>query len=295
MTRRVLLTGAGGQLGQALQGWAPADVTLLALDSRALDISAAKQVERQVAEFQPQLIINAAAYTQVDRAESEPEKAFAVNAEGPRLLARAADAGTRFIHVSTDFVFDGQGSEPYAPSATPAPLGVYGRSKLAGEQAVLAAKPSGSLVLRTAWVYSPGGHNFLLTMLRLMATRDSLSVVDDQRGTPTSAASLARAIWELSERSPAEGVLHWTDAGETTWHGFALEIQRRALAHGLLKRAVPIQPIATTDYPTPARRPTYSVLDKSCTETLLGRGARPWQEELDAVLAQLVDAGYQPA
>lgn len=294
MTRRVLLTGAGGQLGRALQALAPPGVTLLALDSRALDISDARQVERHVGDFEPELIINAAAYTQVDQAESDVDRAFAVNAEGPRRLAKAADAGTRLLHVSTDFVFDGQGSTPYSPDAQAAPLGVYGRSKLAGEQAVLEAKPGGSLVLRTAWVYSPGGHNFLLTMLRLMATRDSLSVVQDQRGSPTSAASLARAIWELADLPRAEGLLHWTDAGETSWHGFALEIQRQALALGLLERAVPVAPIPSADYPTPARRPAYSVLDRSATEALLGREARPWQEELGAVLGQLVDRNYRP-
>lgn len=285
---KVLVAGAAGQLGRALAATAPAGVELVAPDEAAFDICSADSVAATVAAVRPALIVNAAAYTAVDRAESEPERAHAVNAEAAgRLAAAAAQAGARFAHVSTDFVFDGTLARPYRPDDAPNPLSVYGRSKLAGEQAVAAAHP-GALILRTAWVHAAGGQNFVATMLRLMRERDEVRVVADQVGTPTHAASLARAIWAL-EAAGAEGIHHWTDAGVASWYDFALAVGEEALALGLLDRAVPVIPIATADYPTPARRPGFAVLDKAATWALIGPAAH-WRVELRQMLRALAAA-----
>ncbi|HTR01053.1 MAG TPA: dTDP-4-dehydrorhamnose reductase [Candidatus Acidoferrum sp.] len=282
----ILLTGANGQLGRHLQTQAPADVALVALGSQELDITDVTQVRAAVQQHRPAVIINAAAYTQVDKAESDRERAFAVNERGVANLIAATDDGTRLLHVSTDFVFDGSANQPYATDAPTNPLGVYGSSKLAGERVLLQNAPHRSSIVRTAWLYSAGGKNFMDTMLKLMQTRDSLRVVADQRGTPTSCIGLAAALWRLVQLPTLTGILHWTDDGETTWHGFACEIQRLALQYGLLDRQVPIQAIATHEYPTPARRPAYSVLDKASTFAALGLRAQPWQQALETVIIE---------
>jgi len=219
----------------------------------------------------------------VDKAQSEAGEAARINGEGPGYLAAAAAAiGARFIHVSTDFVFDGASGVPYAPDHPAAPLGVYGATKLAGERAVQAAYP-GALIVRTAWVYGDTGHNFVRTMLRLMAERDEVRVVADQIGTPTYATGLARALWAL-DAAGARGVHHWTDSGAASWYDFAVAIQEEAHAIGLLKRTVPVVPIATCDYPTPARRPSYSILDKSAAVALVGAPAPHWRVHLREML-----------
>ncbi|MEI7950829.1 MAG: dTDP-4-dehydrorhamnose reductase [Gammaproteobacteria bacterium] len=283
---KILLTGAHGQLGQALQQLVPADVQLVALSSQQLDLVDAGQVQAAIAQHQPAVIINAAAYTQVDKAESESARAWAVNQQGVANLVNATTAATRLLHISTDFVFDGLAHTPYATTAATHPLGVYGNSKRGGEQVLLSQAPDRSCIIRTAWLYSAGSKNFLHTMLQLMQTRDSLRVVADQRGTPTSAAGLAAALWRAVQLPAVTGLLHWTDDGETTWHGFACEIQRLGLQYGLLHRQVPIHPIATRDYPTPAQRPAYSVLDKESTFAALGLRALPWQRALAQVIQQ---------
>jgi len=281
-----MITGAGGQLGQALRTSGPAGADIVALDRAGLDIGDAGAVATQVARIGPDLIINAAAYTAVDRAESEAEAVWRINAAGAGHLAAAAAAGqARFVHVSTDFVFDGSGGGPYRPDHPTAPLGVYGASKRAGEEAVLAACP-GALIVRTAWVYGAAGHNFVRTMLRLMAERDAVRVVADQIGTPTYAPGLARAIWAL-DAAGATGVHHWTDSGAASWYDFAVAIQEEALAMGLLDRAVPVMPIATADYPTPARRPLYSVLDKASAVALVGAPAPHWRVHLRDMLGEI--------
>lgn len=283
---KVLITGAGGQLGQALRTSGPAGADIVALDRAGLDIGDAGAVATQVARIGPDLIINAAAYTAVDRAESEADAAWRINAAGAGHLAAAAAAGqARFVHVSTDFVFDGSGGGPYRPDHPTAPLGVYGASKRAGEEAVLAACP-GALIVRTAWVYGAAGHNFVRTMLRLMAARDAVRVVADQIGTPTYAPGLARAIWAL-DAAGATGIHHWTDSGVASWYDFAVAIQEEALAMGLLDRAVPVMPIATADYPTPARRPLYSVLDKASAVALVGAPAPHWRVHLRDMLGEI--------
>ena len=281
----MLITGGNGQLGRALAATAPAAVELVALQRADLDLADAAAIASTVAGHKPALLINAAAYTQVDKAENDRETAMTINATAPGLLAAAArEAGARFAHVSTDFVFGGDSATAYRPDSPTAPRGVYGETKLLGEKAVLAACPS-ALIVRTAWVYDSAGANFLRTMLRLMRERDEVRVVADQIGTPTHAAGLARASWAL-DAAGAKSIYHWTDAGVASWYDFAVAIQEEALTLGLLDRAVPVVPIATSDYPTPARRPAMSVLDKRATWAITGV-ARHWRQELRAALQQL--------
>ncbi len=284
---RVLVLGAGGQLGRLVVAQAPYNTKVSSYASAVCDISDRKQLQQVIAKTGPELVINCAAYTKVDLAESERDKAFAVNAAGVRNLAEITRDDVRLLHVSTDFVFDGSATQPYAPDAATNPLGVYGASKLAGEQALLELAPQRSAIVRTAWLYAAEGQNFLNTMLRLLRTRDELRVVNDQRGTPTAAHGLARALWAFADKPALNGVYHWTDAGEATWHDFACAIQQQALQRDLLQREIPVQPITTVDYPTPARRPAYSVLDKSATWQALGLQGQPWQDMLGEVLDQL--------
>lgn len=283
---KVLITGANGQVGQALQLLAPTNASLAALGRAALDITDLAEVDRVIKQAQPDLIINAAAYTAVDRAEQEAEAAFAANKTGPANLAFAArNVGAKLLHISTDFVFDGRANVPYRPEHPLAPLGVYGQSKADGETAVLASLPT-ALIVRTGWVYAATGSNFLVTMLRLMHERPELRVVADQIGTPTHADSLARAIWALVQGAH-QGILHYSDSGTASWYDFAVAIQEEALAQGLLDKTVPIIPIRTQDYPTPAQRPAYSVLDKTDTIALLGSPSAHWRQELRVALTQL--------
>jgi len=283
---KAIVTGAGGQLARALLAAEPAGWDVTGLTRADLDIGDEAAVEASVKALAPDLILNAAAYTAVDRAESEPDLAFSINRDGARHLALAASrAGARLVHVSTDFVFDGKASRPYRPDDATAPLGVYGGSKLAGEQEVARVTPE-ALTVRTAWVYGPTGANFLATMLRLMASRPEVGVVADQIGTPTSTLTLADALWDLA-RTDARGILHLTDAGVASWYDFATAIAEEAVAAGVLERAPRVAPIATIDYPTPAARPAFSVLDKSAAFTLLGRSAPHWRVALRAALARM--------
>jgi dTDP-4-dehydrorhamnose reductase len=240
-------------------------------------------------EFEPEVIINLAAYTAVDRAESDIVEAERVNAVGPRVLARHARqlSGCRLLHVSTDFVFDGISGRPYQPYEQTNPLGVYGRTKRDGELAVCAELSERAAVLRTAWVYSTRGKNFLLTMVRLMKERGTVRVVDDQIGTPTAASSLATALVALAQLPRVAGILHWTDAGMASWHEFALAIAREGFALGLFTTLPVVEAIGTIDYPTPARRPAYSVLDTSATSAALGIEPQPWRKCLAREMSEL--------
>ncbi|MGB1141221.1 MAG: dTDP-4-dehydrorhamnose reductase [Halioglobus sp.] len=287
MARKIIVVGAGGQLGTELLSTAPADVECIGLTRAELDLSDADAVSRCLEQSAPEQVINAAAYTAVDKAETEPEAARAGNVEAPAKLARACAArGVRLLHVSTDFVFDGSASSPYPPDAEPSPLGEYGRTKLAGEQAVREALPD-ALVVRTAWVYSAHGNNFVKTMLRLMAERDELNVVADQVGTPTWAKGLARALWLAVDRPALAGTLHWTDAGACSWYDFAVAICEEGVAMDILPREIDIHPISTDQYPTPATRPAYSVLDKSATWRELETQGIHWRKQLRAMLKEL--------
>ncbi|SEJ25801.1 dTDP-4-dehydrorhamnose reductase [Pseudomonas linyingensis] len=289
---RVLITGARGQVGHELLRLAPEGFQVHGLGSTALDIGNAAQVAKVVAEFQPQLIINAAAYTAVDKAESDAERAWAVNRDGVANLAIAAERlGIPVFHISTDYVFAGDAREPYRESDPVGPTGVYGASKLGGE-VMLAANCSRNIILRTSWVFGAHGNNFVKTMLRLGREREELGVVADQHGCPTSAASIARALWTLAVQYRDHGALQWgvyhyAGTPACTWHEFALEIFRQAHELGLLERVPVVRAIATTDYPTPATRPAWSVLDCSKLHEAHDIAQADWREELGLVLREL--------
>lgn len=291
----ILIIGKTGQLAHVLLATAPASMRISCVGRPALDITDQAAVSACVERHNPDAIINASAYTAVDQAESDREQAYAVNADGVKYLALAAKAvGARLLHVSTDFVFGhssavtNDGIAPILPSAAPSPLSVYGASKLAGEQHLQALLPERSVVVRTAWVYSAYGANFVKTMLRLMATKPRLSVIADQIGTPTSAKGLAQWLWCVVQNPAIAGVYHWTDAGVASWYDFAVVIQQLALQKGLLCAAIPISPIPTSGYPTPATRPSYSVLDKTTAEQATGLTAVHWQQQLSNMLDDLV-------
>lgn len=285
---KILITGADGQLGSELQRIAPSGVTIKAGDWRELDITDRASVLAACADFQPDWLINCAAYTQVDQAEQEPEKAAQINAEGAGNLAHAAAAqGFRMIQVSTDFIFDGLKSSPYLVSDDPAPRSVYGETKLNGELNVLREASDQAIIVRTAWVYSAFGNNFVKTMLQLMADRPALGIVADQVGTPSWAHNLADVIWKMVETDAASGIYHWTDAGVASWYDFAVAIQEEAMQLGLLEKQIPIDPIRTEDYPTPAARPAYSVLDKTSTLAALKIRGEHWRSALRDMLKDL--------
>jgi len=282
---KVLITGCEGQVGRALLATVPEGFAATGASRSELDLMDPEALSEAITKSEADVVVNAAAYTAVDHAEREEELAFAVNAAGVENLAKAsARRGARLVHISTDFVFDGLNSLPYKPHSDPAPQSVYGRSKLAGEKAVLALP--NNLVVRTAWVYSRHGSNFVKAMLRLMDAKRELRVVADQVGTPTHAYSLSRALWSLV-LAKAEGVLHFTDAGVASWYDFAVAIQEEALAMGLIQRQIPIVPIPTQGYPTPAKRPPFSVLDKSETWEILAKPAAHWRAELREMLESL--------
>jgi len=284
---KVLITGGNGQLGFELTRSAPTGYELIRTDKVALDITNAEQVQDVIASHRPDAIINTAAYTAVDKAESEPSLAQAINGRGPGHIATAAKAiGATMVQVSTDFIFDGSQSTPYATDVKPAPLNVYGATKLAGERAVLDTLGERALILRTAWVYSSHGHNFVKTILRLLSEKPQLGIVADQVGSPTWAGGLARAIWRALDKN-VTGVHHWTDAGIASWYDFAVAIQEEALSAGLIDRQIPILPIRTEDYPVPARRPPYSVLNKHPTWAALDMQGEHWRVTLRRMLNEL--------
>jgi dTDP-4-dehydrorhamnose reductase len=269
----------------------PEGVELQACDRQRLDLADAAACEQAVQAWRPDWVLNAGAYTAVDRAEAEPEQAMAVNAGAPAAFAQALQAtGGRLLQISTDFVFNGGQGHPYAPQQGRDPLGVYGASKAAGEQAAEQALAADRLcILRTSWVYGPVGHNFLLTMVRLQQERQELSVVADQVGCPTATDGLALACWAVLERQ-VSGIQHWCDAGAASWYDFAVAIGELGQVAGLLQRAARLQPIGTADYPTPARRPSYSLLDCRATRAALGVPVRHWRQALAQVIGQLHSA-----
>jgi dTDP-4-dehydrorhamnose reductase len=285
---KAIILGAGGQVGKALAETAPAGVTVMSWDRSNLDLRNLSVLRERIMEAQPDLIFNAAAYTAVDLAEREVELAQRVNGEAPGAIAQAAvRVGAKLVHISTDFVFDGLASTPRTPSDPVGPLSVYGKSKLAGEISVQTDAPD-SLIVRTAWVYDPTGRNFVNTMLRLMRERDRISVVADQIGTPTYAPSLAQALWLLAHKG-LKGILHYTDAGTASWYDFAVAIAEEGYAAGLLNSPLLVAPIGTRDYPTPAPRPMFSVLDKTATYDILGGPAPHWRVNLRSNIAKLAE------
>ena len=285
---KVLVTGAGGQLGRALLASAPPGTELAGRAHGELDVADPAAVRRALDTLAPDVLVNAAAYTAVDRAESEPMAAARVNAHGPAVLAAACqECGARLVHVSTDFVFDGAASTPYACDAPTHPLGVYGRTKRDGESAALAALGERCLVVRTAWLYAATGRNFATTMVRLMRERGAVSVVADQVGTPTAAASLAAVLWRAIAMPSLSGVQHYTDAGVASWYDFAVAIAEEGYAAGLFTLPVTVSPLATAEYPTPALRPAYSVLDSRRLRAALGLVAVHWRAALRPVIAEI--------
>jgi dTDP-4-dehydrorhamnose reductase len=277
---KVLVTGAGGQLGQALQSVAPPGVSVRALTHAELDIADEAAVQRALRELRPDILMNAAAFTRVDDAESHPAIAERVNTDGPTVLACACRAlRSWLVHISTDYVFDGAQSRPYGPAAGPNPLSTYGRTKLAGELAVRRELQGECTLVRTSWLYGVGHRNFLTTMLRRLADGAELRVVSDQIGAPTATAGLARVLWALGLRRAA-GVHHWCDSGVASWYDFAVAIAEESLALGLIHTAPTIVPISSAEYPLLAARPAYSLLDKRDTERLLGLRAAHWRASL---------------
>ena len=288
---KILLTGTGGQLGQALRESKPDAVELIATTRQELDLSDTEACRLAVQKYQPDWVLNAGAYTAVDRAESEPALAHAINAGAPEAFAEELDRqGGRLLQVSTDFVFDGQQGSPYQVDQPTTPLGVYGQSKAAGEQAIQRIfgrnNPQG-VILRTSWVVGPVGRNFALTMLRLHNEREQLGVVADQVGCPSSTLNLAAACWKtilIGSELPLPPILHWSDAGAASWYDVAVAIGELGHSLGLVDAPAKVNPITTADYPTPASRPNYSLLDCTTTRAALQLDGQHWQEALKQLL-----------
>ena len=283
---RILITGGSGQVGHCLKAQLEGCAELSVPDSTALNIADRRSVRQTVETFRPDYIINAAAYTAVDKAESDAERAFAVNRDGARHLAEAAEAtGAAMLHISTDYVFDGAGGAPYDEAAPTAPQNIYGASKLAGEQAVLAACRR-AVVMRTSWVFGAHGQNFVKTMLRLGRERDSLGIVADQYGAPTAAADIAAALITIVRRhTPGQlaeraGIYHYCGSPYASWFEFAETIFAEAAAQGVLAKIPAVKPIATADYPTPAKRPADSRLDCGKIRTVFGIEPCDWHSAL---------------
>lgn len=305
---KFLLLGANGQLGRTFlrQGGLASRGTIVAATrdgnlvdgghGAVADLSTPNSLASLLEQEQPDIIVNAAAYTAVDRAEQEEDAATRINGEAVGVIARWAKAsGALLVHYSTDYVFAGDGNSPYREDATVAPAGAYGRSKLAGEQA-LSASGAPHFNFRTAWVYSPVGHNFLRTMLRLGSEREELRVVGDQIGSPTDTMLIVDGTltaidrWitaDAATRKALEGTYHLTASGNTSWHGFASAIVQRAAQRGLLAKAPLVQAISSSEFPTPAKRPAYSVLDNSRFERTFGHALPDWQVGLDRTLDAL--------
>lgn len=279
----VLVSGANGQLGQAIQSVAGnfPSLDLIFCSSSELNITDTTNCESVFEKFKPNFCINTAAYTAVDKAETEPEKAYAINVVGAQNLAQVCKTyDTVLLHVSTDFVFDGLANQPYLEDDVPNPTGVYGVTKLQGEQAI-ASTWNKHFIIRTSWVYSQFANNFMKTMLRLASERDSLSVVSDQIGTPTNAVDLAECLLTIiSTQHPTPntqhpfGIYNYSNEGQCSWYEFATEIFKQ------YQLSVNVNPIPSSAYPTPAKRPAYSVLDKSKIKTVFGINISNWQEQI---------------
>lgn len=289
---KAMIVGAAGLVGRALALAAPAGWRVVALDRAALDITDAAAVHASVAEHHPDVIFNCAGHIAVDRVEAEKELAWAINADGPRHLAEALAPGSgRLIHISTNYVFSGKASTPYAVDAETAPVNYYGVSKRAGEVAVLERLGVRAAVVRTAWVYGLTGRSFFNSILKALREKQLATVVDDQIGTPTSAPVFARVLWKIAGDPKISGLLHWTDEGVASWYDFAQAIAEDAIACGLVPRAAEVRPIVTAQYPTAVPRPMYGVLDKRSTVAAVGEVPRYWRTELRALITELAAQG----
>jgi dTDP-4-dehydrorhamnose reductase len=306
---RILLTGVTGQVGGDLLPLLQPFGAVIAPSRSGLDLSDAAAISRFVKDVRPHWIINPAAYTAVDKSETEPELAYAINAAAPRALGvAAADLGIPVIHFSTDYVFDGSGTTPWSETDATGPLGMYGASKLAGEQA-LAASGAAHLIFRTSWIYSSRGKNFLLTILRLAGQKEELRIVDDQHGAPTWSRDLARMVVHVMKRisnqaaqsstsiqdavRAVQGIYHAAASGETTWFGFAQEFLGLAVAARPGAKMARLMPIPSSEYPTPARRPANSRLNCSRLQQVFGVTMPQWQESAAAVVSEVLQSEPQ--
>lgn len=284
MTKLVVI-GKSGQLAWEIARLVPEAECLGRED---IDITSSEDIAAKLDSIKPDAVINASAYTAVDKAESDEENAYLLNQTAVANLATYCKShNVFFVHVSTDYVFNGEKGSPYAVDDAIEPQGMYGKTKAAGEAEVTSVLPEASAILRTSWVYSSHGNNFVKTMLRLMAEKPQLGVIDDQIGSPTWAKGLARACVEAASQRTA-GVYHWSDEGVCSWYDFAIAIQQLGLEKGLLEQAVPVKPIPSSAYPTPAKRPHYSVLDKTLTRETFTSPLNHWREQLSAMMDELV-------
>ena len=283
---KILVVGRSGQLSYELVRLLDSDTQCLGRDDT--DITDEKVLFAALSQYSPDVIINAAAYTAVDKAEQDVANCLAINTTAVQHLAKYCEqTGTFLVHISTDYVFNGHKGIPYLPDDPIEPQGVYGKTKAEGEQALLSLLPNASCLIRTAWVYSAHGNNFVKTMLRLMKEKDTLSVIDDQIGSPTWAKGLAEACIDAA-KNKIVGVYHWTDEGVASWYDFAVAIQELALDKSLLDREISITPIPSSDYPTPAKRPHYSVLDKTSVRKAF-TSCKPahWRKQLSSMMDEL--------
>jgi len=291
-TIKILLTGKDGQLGKALADKIPANFNIIALGRQQLDLSNEEACRQAVMEHRPDWVLNAGAYTAVDKAESEPELAMAVNAGAPRAFSQAlSEIGGRLLQVSTDFVFNGSQGHPYHCDQPVDPINVYGATKAEGERLVQETLATTKYcILRTSWVYGPVGNNFCVTMLRLhrqkSAQNETLRVVADQIGCPTSTLNLAKACWSVINHE-ASGIHHFCDAGAASWYDFAIAIGDAGVAAGIINQSAKVVPITTSEYPTPAKRPGYSLLDCTTTKKALELDTNQWRKELSVVMEKI--------
>jgi len=275
--RRALIFGSSGQVGVALRSIAPAAFDVVAHDLAETDIRDESAVEHTLDEVKPEIILNCAAFTAVDDAEARPAEAFSANAAAPGFIAAGATRrGIRFIHISTDYVFDGRAHSPYLPSADVGPINVYGETKLEGERRVLAADPK-HVVVRTAWVHSGTGTNFIKTCVRVLGAGTVMRVVDDQVGSPTRALHLASVLWRVTDLPSVSGVLHFTDAGVASWYDVATAVLEAMRAVGRAPESAEVLPVGTEEFPRPAKRPQYSVLDKRSSWASIGFVPPHWR------------------
>lgn len=283
----ILITGATGQVGQWLEKLAPEDTVLVTPSRKHFDLNQPDSLPEKLRAISPGAIINSAAYTDVDGAETHQDDAFRVNAESPGIIADyAAKQNIPLIHISTDFVFNGRKDSPYIPTDTPDPLCIYGASKLAGEERVTAANTTATVV-RTSWVYSESGNNFVLKILELAADRPALTVVTDQSGTPCYARNLAQTVWQLLQTPHQPGIYHYADQGCVSRYDFARAIIEEAVATGLLNHAPDISGCASSEFPAPAKRPAYSALDAAGIESILQTKSQYWRDALKDMLRSL--------
>jgi len=285
---KILVIGKSGQLAQALANLSTVNVEIICLGREQIDILDKSSLLNTIKEQNIDAVINACAYTAVDLAEKEPEQAYKINTLAVKNLAEVCkELSLHFVHISTDFVFNGLKSSPYLPNDDINPLSVYGKTKAEAEQLLTEIIPNSSCIIRTSWVYSTYGNNFVKSMVRLMAEKPELGIISDQIGSPTYAKGLAQ-VSLTAALEKVSGIQHWTDAGVASWYDFAVAIQELAIEKGLLVKAIPIKPIKTISYPTPATRPSYSVLDKS--SSILAFPNLPiihWRKQLSSMLDEL--------